>query len=322
MPEIQNPNLQSGGPGDKRGGDFSSLILMGFLAVAIFLGFQYFERPKTPAPQPAQQQQQSQSQQAANPAQSASGSSAAPAAAAQSVATPTIAAASQSTTIVDNPDYRIEFTNKGALVKHWILKHYNDSSGHPLDMVQQQASDRFGFPLSLFTYEPALSAQLNQALYKASATGTLKAPAQITFHYAQNGVDVVKTFTFGADYVIHAAVQVRQNGQPVRALLAWPAGLGDQEEFQGHSSIPGLRRTPSTFDWSIEGKSDSESASKVSNNATLEGDYQYAATADLYFAAAFLPDDPAAGHRRHAAQEPSTCPPTSPIPTARRSPPT
>ena len=133
---------------------------------------------------------------------------------------------------------------------------------------------------------------MNQALYKASATGTLKAPAQITFHYAQNGVDVVKTFTFGADYVIHAAVQVRQNGQPVRALLAWPAGLGDQEEFQGHSSIPGLRRTPSTFDWSIEGKSDSESASKVSNNATIEGDYQYAATADLYFAAAFLPDDP------------------------------
>ena len=62
MPEIQNPNLQSGGPGDNRGGDFSSLILMGFLAVAVFLGFQYFERPKTTAPQPAQQQQQSQPQ--------------------------------------------------------------------------------------------------------------------------------------------------------------------------------------------------------------------------------------------------------------------
>ena len=134
--------------------------------------------------------------------------------------------------------------------------------------------------------------QLNSALYQASATGTLKSPATLTFHYAENGLDVVKTFTFGSDYVIHADVQVRRNGQPVRTLLAWPAGLGDQEEFQGRSRIPGLTRTPATFDWCLDDKSDSEAAGKVGNDATLEGDYQYAAAADLYFAAAFLPDYP------------------------------
>ncbi len=293
MPEFQNPNLQQGGSGDHRGGgDFSSLMLMGFLAVAIFLGFQYFQRPKTNAPQPAQQQQQASSQSPA-PEQAASPQPAAPANSVQPAApAPRIVAASSSTTTIENPYYRIVFSNKGALVQHWILNDYKDSSGHPLDMVQAQASSLFGFPLSLFTYEPALTNQLNSALYQASATGTLKSPAALTFHYAENGLDVIKTFTFGSDYVIHADVQVRRNGQPVRTLLAWPAGLGDQEEFQGRSRIPGLTRTPATFDWCLDDKSDSEAAGKVGNDNTLEGDYQYAAAADLYFAAAFLPDYP------------------------------
>jgi YidC/Oxa1 family membrane protein insertase len=46
------------------------------------------------------------------------------------------------------------------------------------------------------------------------------------------------------------------------------------------------------FAWSAAGKQDTEAAAKVSNNNTLEGDYQWAGTADLYFAAAFLPEVP------------------------------
>ncbi len=123
---------------------------------------------------------------------------------------------------------------------------------------------------------------------------TLTAPNTLTFHYAQNGVDVVKTFHFDTSYVITAEVQVKRNGEPVRALLQWPAGLGDMEEFQGRSGgVPGLTRTPAHLAWSIDGKQDTLAAGKVSNDATLEGNYEYVATADLYFAAAFLPDVPA-----------------------------
>ncbi|HKF47835.1 MAG TPA: membrane protein insertase YidC [Terracidiphilus sp.] len=303
MPEFQNPNLQSSqGPNKGGGGDMSSMMVMVFLAVAIFLGFQYFQKPKPPAPSSAPQTQQQSApaepstapapaSEAAGPAQSQTSktSHAAPA------PTPAINASSETETTVENAQYRIVFTNRGALVKHWILKdpHYKDSSGaHQLDMVQQEASSRFGFPLSLFTYESALTSQLNSALYQASATGTVQAPNSITFHYAQNGLDVVKTFHFDQSYVITAEVQVRRDGQPVRALLSWPAGLGDMEEFQGRSAIPGLMRTPSYFAWSLAGKQDTLAAGKVSNNATLDGEYQYAATTDLYFTAAFLPDVP------------------------------
>jgi YidC/Oxa1 family membrane protein insertase len=302
LPEFQNPNLQSqGGPGSGGsgggGGNMQSLLVMMFVGLAVILGFQYFQKPKPTTPEQAQQtQQQAPQANAGTQGSSPSAQTAAGQAVQAPSATPAIVASSETETTVENADYRIVFSNRGALVKHWVLKNkqYKDSSQtHQLDMVQQQASERFGFPLSLFTYEPALNTQLNQALYQASATGTLQAPNSLTFHYAQNGVDVVKTFRFDTSHVVSAEVQVRRNSEPVRALLAWPAGLGDMEEFQGHSSIPGLSRTPSQFAWSLGNKQDTLDARKVSNNATLDGEYQYAAASDLYFAAAFMPDVPA-----------------------------
>jgi len=277
-----------------------SLLVLGFLAIVVFFGFQYFQKPKplAPATQPQVQQQvqqQGQQQAAASAPPTANANSASEARPKQSASsTPAITAASETETTVENAYYRIVFTNRGAQVKHWILKRYFDSAGKPLDMVQQQAASRFGFPLSIFTYESALTSQLNQALYQSSPSGNLTAPASLTFHYAANGLDVVKTFRFDSKYVISADVQVHRNGQPVRALVAWPAGLGDMEEFQGRGGgVPGLRQTPASFAWSLNGKQDTQAAAKVSNDATLEGGYEYVATTDLYFAAAILPDVPA-----------------------------
>ena len=62
MPEFQNPNLQSQGPsGGGGGGDLRSMLAIGFLAVAIFLGYEYFfQKPKPSEPvSPQQTQQQS-----------------------------------------------------------------------------------------------------------------------------------------------------------------------------------------------------------------------------------------------------------------------
>jgi YidC/Oxa1 family membrane protein insertase len=293
LPEFQNPNLQAqgGGASGGGGGDMRSLLVLGFLAIVVFFGFQYFTKPKADAPQNPAQTQSAPSQPAARgtAGQPASGGASVQA----PVTGPAIAAAAETETTVENANYRIVFTNRGAQVKHWVLKHYFDSTGKPLDMVQAEASARFGLPLSLYTYDQGLTSQLNDALYQSSAKGTVWAPNSLTFHYVQNGLEVVKTFRFDASYVVTAEAQVRRNGQPVRALLAWPAGLGDMEEFEGRSGgVPGMRTTPSSFAWSVNGKQDTEADRKVSNTATLEGDYQYAGTTDLYFAAAFLPDAP------------------------------
>jgi YidC/Oxa1 family membrane protein insertase len=295
LPEIHNPNLQSQGSGGG-GGDLRSTMAFMLLVLAVFLGYQYFfMKPKPDQQQPPAQ---TQSQPAAQTSQSQSQSGAAPSVQPQT-AVPQISASLETNTTVENEFYRIVFTNRGAQVKSWILKKYLDSAGKPLDMVQPQAAAQFGLPLSLFTYDSGLTSQLNRALYEVTvegtqptATGLVLAPTSITFHYAANGIDAVKTFKFDTSYVISVQTQVKQNGSPVRALVAWPAGLGDMEEFQQGSMYRGQVRTPSYFAWSLDGKESSLLATKVSGNNTLNEPYQYAAVMDLYFAAAFLPDAP------------------------------
>jgi YidC/Oxa1 family membrane protein insertase len=295
LPEVHNPNLQSQGSGGG-GGDMRSTMAFMFIVLAAFLGYQYFfEKPK-PQEQPPVP---TESRPASPVAPATAGPTPKSAAAQAPSATPQITASLVTTTTVENELYKIEFTNQGAQVQHWILKKYFDSKGKPLDLVQPQAAARFGLPLSLFTYDPALTSQLNQALYQVSvsgaqpsATGDLLAPASITFHYASNGLEAVKTFRFDSTYVVGVETQVKQNGNPVRALVSWPAGLGDMEELQQTGMLPSQTRTPSFFAWSVDGKQDSLAAAKVSGNNTVSVPYQYAAVMDLYFASAFLPDAP------------------------------
>jgi len=302
LPEIQNPNLQTQGPGGGSGGDMRSTIVFFALMLAVLVGYQFFFRPaQSPAPEPQSQPAQTQQQASQTTAPPTPG---APVQAASAVAqaSPAVGAAVESTLTVENDVYRIVFTNRGGQVKQWILKHYQDSAGKPLDLVQQQTSERFGYPLSLFTYEPQLTSQLNSALYQVTvagaqpaATGLVVAPGAVTFQYAAGGLDVIKTFRFDSSYVVDIETQVKRNGVPVRALVQWPAGLGDMEEFLPSSTTRSQIRTSASSEiaWSLNGKQDSVAAKKVSGNATLEQPYSYAALMDLYFAAAFLPYNPA-----------------------------
>ena len=245
MPEIRNPNLQTqGSGGGGGGGDMRSTMAFALLMLVVLLGYQYFFKPK-PAATPPAAQTQSQTQQP--PASRAGRARSQPApsrrrhCAQAACATPAVAAALETETTVENEQYKIVFTNRGAQVKHWILKKYFDTAGKPLDMVQPQAAARFGLPLSFFTYEPALTTQLNQALYQVtasgaqpSATGHALAPTTLTFHYAANGLDVVKTFRFDSSYVITVETEVKRNGAPVRALVAVARRPGR------HGGVPAL----------------------------------------------------------------------------------
>ena len=267
MAEIRNPNASTPGSG---GGDTRSLLFFTLLALGALLAFQYFRPPTPPQTEPAAQ----------------SGSQAASAPAASAVATQaSVQAAAETTTVVENDLYRITFTNRGAQVKSWILKRYKDSQGHPLDLVNRAAAARFGLPLSLYTYQPQLTAQLNSALYQPSVTGTVAAPTGIIFRYVAGPLTVTKTFLFNESYVIDVKVAVEQNGQPVRALVSWPGGLGDMEEAAQYNY--------SKFAFSSDGKRDTTLARKLSGGATLNQPFDYAGPIDLYFTATFLPANPA-----------------------------
>jgi len=308
LAEIRNPNLQTQGSGGAGGGggDMRVIYTLTAVALVVLLGFDYF-KPKPAAPVPAPQTQSQQAgQPQLTPGSVQSATPQVPAAQQALLAVAQVTAAAETETTVENDQYKITFSNRGGQVKHWILKHYNDSGTTPLDMVQPQAAEHFGYPLSFFTYDDNLTRQLNQSLYQLTATGEqptatghvqVPATSALTFHYAANGLDVVKTFRFDKSYVLTIETQVTRNGSPLQALIQWPAGLGDMDEFQPvHANTSGgfhpRNSINSMFAWSMDGKQDSLKAAKVSGNATFNQPYEYAAVSDLYFTAAFLPDAP------------------------------
>jgi YidC/Oxa1 family membrane protein insertase len=297
LAEFKNPNASTPGSGGGGGGDMRSMLAFTTLALVALFAYQYF-KPPTPPPTPQQQgQTATQSAPASTGAASANPDAAGATSTSQGAggneAAAAITAASETETVVENELYKITFSNKGAQVKHWILKgkNYTDSHGRPLDLVNQKAAAQYGFPLSLFTYEPGLTTELNNALFQPSVTGNVVAPAGISFKYSKGPLTATKTFAFNDSYVIDTQTSVTRNGSPVRALIAWPGGLGDQEEI---SEFTGSR-----FAWSTDGKRDSNGPNKgwfggggVSGGATIEQPFDYAASIDLYFGAVFLPAVP------------------------------
>jgi YidC/Oxa1 family membrane protein insertase len=282
LAEFKNPNQQGGGGQENR-----SLFVIMFFMIAVFFGLSYYRQktnPKTVSPNSPAAKQTTQSTAPATPP--APAASTAPAPSSSSAATtPAVQATAESTTVIENELYRIEFTNRGAQVKSWLLKQYKDSEGHPLNLVHTQAADKFGYPLSLQTYDSGVNATLAKALYVPSATGNLTAPAKLTFHYSAGGLDVTKTFSFDETYVLHADVQVLRNGAPFRALIAWPGGFGDQDTALGYNGAQ--------IDYSRDAKDEHIAAKKVSGGNTLNGPFDWAGVSDTYFGAIFLPDSPA-----------------------------
>ena len=130
---------------------------------------------------------------------------------------------------MENDLYRITFTNRGAQVKSWILKKFdNDAQNGPLDLVNAAAAEKYGYPLSLWTYDADLRGKLSSALYIASREGRQTAPATITFEYADQDLAVRKTFSFDHSYIVNVETSVTSKGSAVAALPAWPSGFGSQ----------------------------------------------------------------------------------------------
>ena len=288
MADFKNPQQE---PGAER-----RLLLVFVLTFVVLIIFQpllkkYF--PQAPAPQ-------TQNQPA--PAQTA----AAPSAAAPStpsatvVATPsntvTRQASTETESVIENDLYRITFTNRGAQVKSWILKKFdNDAQNGQLELVNPAAAQKYGYPLSLWTYEEPVRNRLNSVLYVASNEGKLTAPAQITFEYADQDLVVRKSFRFDHTYVLKVETSVTYKGAEIFAPPAWPAGFGDE--------ITPASYAAARIDYHNDASTDRTAlvfpnyvlrlpVKSISGGATLKGPFEWAGTGDQYFTAIFIPDDP------------------------------
>ena len=259
------------------------LLLVFALTFLVILLFQPLLKKYLPQPPPPQKQTETQPQpvQPSNPV---------PTVQAQ-VPTPPAGvikqASSEAETVIENDLYRITFTNRGGQVKSWILKKFDDDDGKPLELVNQLAAARYGYPLSVWAYDETLRNKLNSVLYVASSEGAQKAPAEITFEYADQDVAVHKTLRFDHTYVVHVEVSVVSKGSQVTAFPMWPSGFGDETSIASYAAT--------LVEYQNGSNVERVAVKKVGGGATVQGPFNWAGVADQYFAAVFLPEDAQAG---------------------------
>jgi len=282
------------GPKDKFTPELRILVASLLSMVVILLWAKYFG-PKPPVnPNNPNQPRPSAPAVPGNPANAnVPGSATTPStvSAAQNPAVPATADAQERTIVVENELYRVEFSNRGAVVKSWRLKKYKDDSKPPevLDVVHPQAStDAGGWPLALVFDDPQLGNLANSGLYKISSDSrSLEAPAELSFTWSNGHLQVIKKFHFDHSYTVDVQTSVTNDGHPALAGLGWLGGFGD---LTVTNPIP--VETEYVF-YSDNGKLTTLPHKKLKNADEFgniwQGGTSWAGIEDRYFTAVFLP---------------------------------
>ena len=256
-----------------------------FLVIMLFQPLLKKYGPQPPAKPPTSQAALNQAQLASEtPAQLPTPTPPSPSTAAKPPAMAPLQAAAESETVIENDVYRIVFTNRGGRVTSWVLKQYTDDKGGQLELVNTAAAEKYGYPLTLWSYDDALRNKLNSALYVATSSGAT-APAEIKFTYSDGDVSVQKSYHFDPNsYVVGVKTAVEVKGVPVAALPMWPAGFG--------ADMTGPQYALGQIVYQYDDKVERLAIKKISGNGTLQGPFNWAGVSDQYFAAVFLPQDP------------------------------
>jgi YidC/Oxa1 family membrane protein insertase len=197
--------------------------------------------------------------------------------------------------VVENSLYRVEFSNRGGVVKSWQLKKYRDDAKPPrtLDLVHPDASTELNaWPLSVALSDNDLDQSANTGLYvvkakNESAPAALTAPAELDFSWSDGHLEITKHFRFDDSYVVETEVSAKLDGKPITAGLSWLGGFGDVTVT---NPIP--VETVNAY-YSEGGKLNSFPYKKLDDGGkwgpgVWQGGKDWAGIEDRYFAAAFL----------------------------------
>jgi YidC/Oxa1 family membrane protein insertase len=135
-----------------------------------------------------------------------------------------MSAAAESDYDIDTALYHIVFTNRGGVVKSWVLKKYQDESGKPLQFVNSSAKD-VPLPFAIEIKNQKVSVDPNTVLYQAkpSADGV-----GIDYVFSDGQTTIRKSFVFAKDsYLAEVKSQVLMNNTAVPHFLLWRGGFGD-----------------------------------------------------------------------------------------------
>ncbi len=286
--------------------DQARVALAFALALLVMVGW-YFLNPPKPQPPPGSAAVTQPAPNGVKGPAAVAGPTTDPAPAASTGATSSapVAASGEKSIVVESDLYRVELSNRGAVVRSWQLKKYTDEGNPPrtLDLVNADlARQTGGWPLSLQLGDSQLESAANQGLYVVKASSghgaentdnTLAAPVQIEFHWSDGQVGVTKSLKFDRSYVVGVETSVQQNGRPASYSVAWRGGFGDVTAFRAAvlTQVFGEREgSVNTVTTKNIGAPNQRSAP-----APVPGAFDAVGIEDQYFAAAFMPPEPSQG---------------------------
>ena len=186
-------------------------------------------------------------------------------------------------TDVDTDLYHIVFSNRGAVVKSWVLKKYQDDAGKPLQVIANESND-VPLPLSLDLTGQKPAFEPNTVLYKPEiSNGGLT----LDYTYSDGRTSVHKSFSFLRDsYLSQIKSSVVVNGVPVPSLLTWRGGFGDTKVRNASATEHTVRFDAATNKLVTKTMKDAKNGP-----ITDSGNYTFAGLEDNFFAAVALPVD-------------------------------
>ncbi|HEY2352747.1 MAG TPA: membrane protein insertase YidC [Candidatus Acidoferrum sp.] len=199
--------------------------------------------------------------------------------------------------VVENGLYRVEISNRGAVVKSWRLSKYMDDNKpqRVLDVVHPEAAQQVGgWPFSVILDNADLQKAANTGLYEiSSSANTVDAPADLEFSWSDGHLEVTKHFHFDHSYVVHVEASAKLDGKPIQTGIGWLGGFGDLTVTN-----PAPVETVTTY-YSEGGKISNFAYKKLEGldkwpAGVWQGGKDFTGIEDRYFTAAFLPPNGAA----------------------------
>jgi YidC/Oxa1 family membrane protein insertase len=198
--------------------------------------------------------------------------------------------------VVETQRVRAVITNRGARVRHWLLKEYKSQANEPLDLVPETLPAGTPYPFSLRVDDAAATARLNDALYKVTGASTAtvdatSAPATLTFELeTAEGLRARKVFSFeSASFIVSFSASVQQGTETLNPTVEWGPGLGDDIA----RTAPGSFLSPAYVYqaqaiYHQDGDVVRLPVSGLGSGVVREGQFRWAGVDDHYFISAIL----------------------------------
>lgn len=260
-------------------------MLIAMLLVGVVFALSQYLMPPPPETPVADQNKTAKAVQSAP----AVATPAAPAPAPAAAEVPGAVQAAQAETFTIETDlHKVSFSNRGATIRSWILKAYKDSTGKPLELVNQRGLAITGAkaipsPFALAFKNPP-SSDPNNALYRVSREGNLG----VTFDFSDGHITSKKTFQFTKDsYLVKVTSQVIENGVLIPHSLVWRGGFGDSTGNNPTADAKSLYYDAANSSLEKKAASDAKDAP-----VSASGNYAFAGIEDKYFTAVALLENP------------------------------